>query len=74
MAHHHAHHDDIGHDTAFAGLPRIVGVNGQPYLADDLSRRQIALEALLSGGAKGAVEAAPHLRRHAQRGAVTLGY
>ena len=68
----HAHHDDIGHDTAFAGLPGIVGVNGQPHLTDDLGRSQIALEALLSCGTKGAVEAAPHLGRHAQRRAVTL--
>src|SRR5258708_25304275 len=39
-------------------------------LSDDLGRREIAVEALLAGGAESAVEHATRLARHAKRAAV----
>src|SRR5437867_727397 len=45
-----------------------------PQLANDLRGSQITIETLLAGGAKGAVERAPRLRRDAQRASVILRY
>src|SRR4030095_13433888 len=44
-----------------------------PELADDLARREIAVEALLAGGTERAVERAAGLRRDAERAAVIFG-
>ena len=44
----HAHHDHVGDHAPLAGLERIVGVDGQPHLADDLGGREVALKSLLS--------------------------
>ena len=46
----------------------------EPNLPDDLGGTQIAVEALLSRGAKTAVHRAADLTRNAQRAAVGLGY
>ena len=45
----------------------------QPHLADDFRGAQIAVESLLSGGAKSAVHGAAHLTRDAQRAAIGFG-
>src|SRR5258708_5025932 len=68
----HAHEHDIGDAPLAAGLEAELAV-GEPHLADDLRRAEIAVEALLRGRAKGAVEHATDLRGDAQRAALRLG-
>src|SRR6185312_1233832 len=77
----HAHEDYVG-DVPFgpgcgvgcgASACRALQLaRGEPYLAHDLGGAQIAIEALLRGGAEGAVERAADLRGDAQRAAVRL--
>src|SRR5258708_27359058 len=69
----HAHEPDIGDAPPAAGLEAELAV-GEPHLADDLRRAEIAVEALLRGRAKGAVEHAADLRGDAQRAALLLGH
>ncbi len=70
LAHAHEHH--VGDDALRArGIAQLA--IGEPQLADDLVRGEVAVEALLAGGAERAVEHAARLARHAQRGAADLG-
>ena len=75
----HAHQHDVGDRRPALLDPRYRDAVGEqrtvrvPELPDDLGRRQIAVEALLAGGAERAVERATRLRRDAQRAAVVLG-
>src|SRR6202008_4579004 len=45
---------------------------GEPHLTDDLGGSEVAIEALLRGGAERAVEGAADLRGNAQRAALRL--
>ncbi len=67
----HAHHDhvgDVGVAARFVQPPA-----DQPQLADDLPRRQISVETLLTCRTKAAIQRAACLRRHAQGAAGLLG-
>ena len=61
----HAHEDDVGNATVVASGGQFAV--GSPDLTNDFRPRQVAAKALLSRGAKAAIQHAAHLRRYAQR-------
>src|SRR6185369_2162540 len=66
----HAHEYDVAHfPVAGADAARLSvhtqGLVSEPQLADDLGRREVAVEALLAGRAERAIERATGLARHA---------
>src|SRR5690606_41328989 len=66
------HEHYVGDDAILAGRKAELAI-GEPHLADDLGRGQVAIEALLAGGAEAAVHGAAHLTRNTQRAAPRLG-
>jgi len=62
----HAHHHHVADRPVF-GHSAAQAFVGNPQLADDFLRRQVAVEALATGGAERALQRAARLRRDAQR-------
>ena len=54
-------------------MPAIVGINRQPNLSDNFRSGEIALEALLTGGTKSAIETTTYLRRNAEGRPIAFG-
>src|SRR5512134_562509 len=67
----HAHHHDVA-DRPLLGHAAAETSVSKPQLADDLLHGEVAVEALLAGGAERAFERAPRLRGNAERPAVRL--
>ena len=64
----HAHQDDVG--DALIGRSQLASI--EEHLGDDLTRRQVALEAALTGGAERTAHRAAGLGADAQRVAVRV--
>ena len=66
----HAHHYYVGNGTHAGGLHRADDLRRAPNLADNFGYPQVAVKALLGGGAEFALQRAAYLGGDAQGGAV----
>ncbi|MNQ57557.1 hypothetical protein D3C85_717190 [compost metagenome] len=69
----HAHHHHVGDGTVDGCRDAAKGFVGNPHLADDFGGGEVAVEALLAGGAETAIQGTACLGRNAQGAALALG-
>jgi len=69
----HAHHHHVGDGTVDGRRDAAKGFVGNPHLADDFGGGEVAIEALLAGGAETAVQGTACLGRNAQSATFALG-
>ncbi len=69
----HAHHDHVGDGAVDLGRNGPEGFIGKPHLANHFGGGEVAVEALLAGGAETAIQGAAGLGRNAEGTAVVGG-